>query len=195
MSYYDPATGGPFQLHSQQQPQQYDYSAPGPVAVATVPPPTSQRASSGAWTPQDDQALIDARASGLNWGQIQNKHFPGKTPNACRKRHERLMDRKNADQWGQRKLEILAREYMNRRKEIWAPLATATGEKWSVVEQKVCLPEPLSVLVLPYRNPSLLMANQPLLLSVHVEWPQESSKRSSGRITTGTSRVWPDNRV
>lgn len=132
MPYYD-ATGTHFQLPSQQQ---YDYSATGPVTVPPTAPATSQRPSSGAWTPQDDQALLDARASGLNWGQIQTKNFPSKTPNACRKRHERLMDRKNADQWGARKLEILAREYMNRRREIWAPLAQATGEKWSVVEQK-----------------------------------------------------------
>jgi len=140
MSYYDTTTGAPFQLHSQHQQQQqhaYEYSTPGPVSVAPAPPATSQRPSSGAWTPHDDQALLDARASGLNWGQIQNKHFPGKTPNACRKRHERLMDRKNADQWGARKLEHLAREYMNRRKEIWTPLAQATGEKWNVVETKV----------------------------------------------------------
>jgi hypothetical protein len=135
MPYYDTTTGTPYQLHSQQQ--QYDYSAPGPVSVTPVPPTASQRPAAGAWTPQDDQALLDARASGLNWGQIQGKHFSGKTPNACRKRHERLMDRKNADQWGARKLEILAREYINRRKEIWTPLAQATGEKWSVVEQKV----------------------------------------------------------
>lgn len=105
--------------------------------------PTQHRASSGAWNANDDQTLLGARASGQNWAQIQQNYFAGKTPNACRKRHERLMERKGADDWDSRKLEKMAKEYMSLRKEIWAPLAQRTGEKWNVVEQKVCLPLPL----------------------------------------------------
>ncbi len=74
------------------------------------------RASSGAWSPQEDQALLQARAQGQNWSQIQQNFFPGKTPNACRKRHERLMERKGADTWDSRKMERMAREYMTLRK-------------------------------------------------------------------------------
>lgn len=74
---------------------------------------------------------------GLNWGQIRDAYFPAKTANACRKRHERLMECKGADDWDHRRLQQLAREYMNLRREIWGPLAARTGEKWSVVEQKV----------------------------------------------------------
>lgn len=102
--------------------------------------PAQHRASSGAWNATDDQTLLGARASGQNWAQIQQNYFPTKTPNACRKRHERLMERKGADDWDSRKLEIMAKEYMSLRKEIWAPLAQRTGEKWNVVEQKVSLP-------------------------------------------------------
>ncbi|KAI5917906.1 hypothetical protein F4810DRAFT_628503 [Camillea tinctor] len=106
-----------------------------PPAVVTQPP-LPHRASSGAWTPQDDQNLLAARTQGLNWAQIQSSYFPNKTPNACRKRHERLLERKGADDWDNRKLERLAKEYMNMRKEIWQPLAARTGEKWLVVEAK-----------------------------------------------------------
>jgi hypothetical protein len=114
------------------QQQQYDQ-----YAGAVVPPPIPHRASSGAWSPQDDKNLLAARQQGLNWAQIQSNYFPNKTPNACRKRHERLMERKGADDWDARKLERIAKEYMTMRKEIWQPLASRVGEKWNVVESKV----------------------------------------------------------
>jgi hypothetical protein len=75
---------------------------------------------------------------GLNWNQIKDQYFQSKTPNACRKRHERLMERRGADDWDTRKMQILAKEYMSMRKEIWSGLAARTGEKWNVVEAKVC---------------------------------------------------------
>ncbi|EFX02173.1 myb, DNA-binding protein [Grosmannia clavigera kw1407] len=95
------------------------------------------RSSSGAWSPQDDDALLQARARGENWAQIHTQ-FQGKTANACRKRHERLMERRNADDFDTRKMENIAREYMTMRREIWQGLAQRTGEKWTTVEQK-CL--------------------------------------------------------
>ncbi|KAI0881390.1 uncharacterized protein GGS22DRAFT_192478 [Annulohypoxylon maeteangense] len=114
------------------QAQQYD-----PYPADIVPQaPMPNRPSSGAWTVQDDQNLLAARQQGLNWAQIQSNYFPNKSPNACRKRHERLMERKGADDWDNRKLERLAKEYMSMRKEIWQPLAARTGEKWIVVEAK-----------------------------------------------------------
>ncbi|KAH8176762.1 MYB-like protein [Sarocladium implicatum] len=82
----------------------------------------SRRASSGAWSREDDRNLIEARAKGLNWAQVKGK-FPNKSANACRKRHERLMEHKDADDWDNRKLEQLAKEYMAMRREIWRPLA------------------------------------------------------------------------
>lgn len=106
--------------------------------VPTSSLPTQHRASSGAWNAGDDQTLLGARASGQNWAQIQQNYFPSKTPNSCRKRHERLMERRGADDWDTHRLENMAKEYMGLRKEIWAPLALRTGEKWNVVEQRVC---------------------------------------------------------
>ena len=97
---------------------------------------SNQRAST-AWTPQEDQTLLDARAQGQNWAPIQSTHFPTKTPNACRKRHERLMERRNVEDWDDEKLENLAREYLNMRRDMWTMLASRVGEKWQVVESKV----------------------------------------------------------
>lgn len=80
---------------------------------------------------------MEARKSGLNWQPIAARYFPNKTPNACRKRHERLMERQNAQDLDGVKLEVLAREYMNVRKEMWSILAERVGEKWATVEAKV----------------------------------------------------------
>lgn len=110
-----------------------------PYSQMTHQTKASIRPFSGAWNPQDDQTLMAARAQGMNWAPIQSAYFPSKTPNACRKRHERLMERRSIDDWDEMKLENLAKHYMAMRKEIWAPLAAQTGEKWNVVEQKVSL--------------------------------------------------------
>ncbi|GJN86184.1 hypothetical protein PLIIFM63780_009763 [Purpureocillium lilacinum] len=156
-SYYTipgaPSSSMSQQLASQQQPQaqaSFDPAAvaaassyttttdPSAAAAATITaiPPGQHRPSSGAWSPQDDHQLVNARMQGLNWGQIKDTYFPAKTANACRKRHERLMERKGSDDWDGRKLQRLAKEYMGMRREIWSGLAARTGEKWSVVEQK-----------------------------------------------------------
>lgn len=122
------------QMSASQQ-ESYDAYA---AESSTLPQP-QHRASSGAWSSQDDSKLIQARAQGLNWGQIKDAYFPTKSANACRKRHERLMERKGADDWDTRKFQQLAKEYMGMRKEIWSGLAARTGEKWNVVESKVCI--------------------------------------------------------
>lgn len=59
------------------------------------------------------------------------------------------MERRNADDWDGVKLEVLAKTYMGMRREIWQPLADITGEKWTVVEAKVCLlyPHHLSLIL------------------------------------------------
>ena len=129
------ATGGPVQL-----PMSTPQYAQMPQQQQQPPPLASIRPSSGAWNPQDDQTLMAARAQGMNWAPIQQAYFPSKTPNACRKRHERLMERRSADDWDGLKLENLAKNYMGMRREIWSGLAAQTGEKWNVVEQKVLLP-------------------------------------------------------
>lgn len=173
------------QAQAQVQQPNYDSYAASTASAVSVPPPVQHRASSGAWTPQDDQQLLSARMQGLNWGQIQANFFPTKTPNACRKRHERLMERKGSDDWDNQKLQRLAREYMSMRKEIWSGLAARTGEKWNVVEQKVrYLPQqpqpPMSCIHrLTHASSS----------TVHVQRPQESAKRRPGRCPPRPPRV------
>jgi len=145
--YYDaiPSTAAPMQA---------SMAAYEPYAVAplTLPPsthmpavasqlPAQHRTASTAWSSQDDAELLQLRASGKNWKDIHDylmEHTgKDKSANACRKRHERLIASRNADDWDARKMQRIAKEYMSLRKEIWAPLAQRTGEKWNVVEQKV----------------------------------------------------------
>ncbi|KAF2741380.1 hypothetical protein EJ04DRAFT_558098 [Polyplosphaeria fusca] len=106
---------------------------------------------SSSWSAKDDETLIAARAQGLNWNQIAPKHFPSKTPNACRKRHERLMERQNAEQWDGVKLDVLAQAYMEVRRDMWGILAARVNEKWQVVEQK-CMEKGLKNLAQAYRS-------------------------------------------
>lgn len=73
----------------------------------------------------------------MNWGPIREQYFASKTPNACRKRHERLMEQRNAEEWDGVKLETLAQMYMEVRKEMWSVLADRLGEKWQTIEAKV----------------------------------------------------------
>src|ERR1700679_2374455 len=65
-----------------------------PPATATIHTSTALRTSTQ-WSTKDDETLMTARASGLNWQPIASKYFPSKTANACRKRHERLMEHRN----------------------------------------------------------------------------------------------------
>ena len=78
-----------------------------------------------------------SRAQGMNWGAIANAHFPSKTPNACRKRHERLMERLSSRNLNRVSLEDLARLYSETRETMWTILADKIGETWQNVETKV----------------------------------------------------------
>lgn len=91
------------------------------------------------WSYHDDNVLINARAKGQGWNQIQKDHFPNKTANACRKRHERLVAKRRGTEWNQEMLEKLSTEYSRHREQIWQPLANAIGEKWQDVEKAVSL--------------------------------------------------------
>jgi hypothetical protein len=66
--------------------------AMGKVEDGTLPP--EPQTSPEVWTGDDDQILLKLCSMGKNWSQIQMEGFPRKTANACRKRHERLMERR-----------------------------------------------------------------------------------------------------
>lgn len=114
------------------------------------------RPSSGAWSMRDDQQLISARMQNLNWSQIQQKYFPGKSSNACRKRHERLIDSKGRGNDETIRLERIAVEYVNMREELWSPLAKKTGENWKYIERQVSFlqPQPISPSAITNTDPS-----------------------------------------
>ena len=82
---------------------------------------------------------MEARAQGQNWTPIAHNLFPDKTPNACRKRHERLIvQRRQTQDWDGVKLEQLAMAYTEVREQMWTLLANRLGgERWQTVEAKV----------------------------------------------------------
>lgn len=120
-------------------------TAPLPaLAMAAIPPAPTQhvtgdeRHGSGSWSAHSDDILMQARQRGLNWQPIASQYFPNKTANACRKRHERLMEKRNHENdWDGVKLDILAKNYMDVREQMWKILADVLGEKWQTVEAKV----------------------------------------------------------
>ncbi|KAF2211624.1 hypothetical protein CERZMDRAFT_98505 [Cercospora zeae-maydis SCOH1-5] len=119
-------------------PKQIRATIAGGTAPSAPYPSASEAAHKTAaiWSSTDDETLLRARASGLNWQPIASRHFPNKTANACRKRHERLIERRHGDDWDTHKLELLATEYMACRREMWEVLASRLGERWVVVESK-----------------------------------------------------------
>lgn len=110
-------------------------------AHLTMLPSSFDRHSSQAWPERNDDVLMQARQRGLNWQPIASQYFPGKTANACRKRHERLMEKRNhAEDWEGVKLESLAASYNDVREQMWKILADILGEKWQIIEARVSTP-------------------------------------------------------
>ncbi|KAK3953867.1 hypothetical protein QBC32DRAFT_396742 [Pseudoneurospora amorphoporcata] len=133
------------QSQSQLQPQPQQHQPP---PQQHQPPPQShhhQRASSPGhnpttpWTPQEDSLLLTSRSSHLPWSELQRLHFPGKSANACRKRHERLVEKLQAEEEvDQDRLARIAGEYVAMREELWRGLAERMGMDVREVEEK-CL--------------------------------------------------------
>ena len=76
------------------------------MPVETNPKSSSRHPSSrtdysriNTWGADDDRVLIKARKEGFTMADIASSYFPTKTPNACRKRHNRLMQKRVADAW------------------------------------------------------------------------------------------------
>ena len=107
---------------------------PMPKQIMTYTPPGTDHhgSPSYSWKPENDELLMKARQHGLNWQPIASEYFPGKTATACRKRHERLMEKRS--QYND--LERVAIAYNDVREQVWKPLADRVGEKWQIVEAK-----------------------------------------------------------
>lgn len=93
--------------------------------------------TSGPWTAEEDSILVDERSRGCAWDDIHNRHFPTKSGNACRKRHERLMVKARESDWDEARISNLLSLYHSRRESIWGTLAEALGERWEDVEKVV----------------------------------------------------------
>lgn len=50
----------------------------------------NDRKPSARWDAQDDEILLRARAEGLSWGAIQQKYFPSRTGDGCKRHHYKL---------------------------------------------------------------------------------------------------------
>lgn len=114
---------------------------PYPTTVAAAAAASAEKKAPSTWTSAEDETLVRARASGLNWEPIQQRYFPNKSPNACRKRHERILQNRQVDDWGSTKLELLATEYVNCRRQMWSILAARLNvneRNWAMIEEKVC---------------------------------------------------------
>ncbi|KAL2015679.1 hypothetical protein VTK56DRAFT_5036 [Thermocarpiscus australiensis] len=88
----------------------------------------------GTWTAADDRTLLLARSRGQHWADLQRIYFPAKTANACRKRYERLVERRGLHDYSARRFERVAHEYTAVRREMWSKLAERVGMEWEVVE-------------------------------------------------------------
>ncbi|KAL8732293.1 MAG: hypothetical protein Q9166_002865 [cf. Caloplaca sp. 2 TL-2023] len=100
-----------------------------------------------AWSVQMDNTLQQAPRQGLAWKEIAERYFPSKTANACRKRHERLMEKSSQEYyWDEGKLEGLAVSYRRLRERMWMILAEHVGKKWRLVEAK-CMETGLKTLL------------------------------------------------
>ncbi len=97
----------------------------------------------GPWSALDDEHLMQARQRGMNWAPIAQEFFPRRSADACRRRHEKIMDGiSTSEDWAPPKLEEMAKLYLDLRKQMWSLMAYRLGESWWKVEDKVCSSKP-----------------------------------------------------
>lgn len=113
---------------------------PQPVMPPQHTPILSHPSQSAPWTTREDDVLIDAKSRGMGWNEIHQKYFPAKSGNACRKRHERLMQKMRTTDWDEGRIRkvMLAYNARGMREEMWSRLADRVGERWEDVERVVC---------------------------------------------------------
>ena len=111
-----------------------------PKQIMTYTPPGTDHhgSHSHSWKPENDELLMRAHQHGMNWQTIAHKFFPDKNADTCRRRHERLMEKRDLYYDSERaKADTVAKAYVDVREQVWKPLADRVGEKWQVVEAKV----------------------------------------------------------
>ena len=135
-------------LHYGQQHMMPAY-LPAPPAMPVAPQmhreAVSKPRQSGPWNSDEDSILIDAKGRGKSWEEIHQQHFPGKSANACRKRHERVLAKMRNTDWDDARIQRVTEAYNRHRHLIWAPLCKELNENVSDVEKVVCERYSLSV--------------------------------------------------
>ena len=102
------------------------------TAPLLTPPSSTTGIASSSWLPDQDKRLMHLRQQGLDWQYIASRYCPAKTPNACRKRHERLMEKQATTETAK-----LGGAYSEVREQMWRMLGDRLGVKWTTVEEKV----------------------------------------------------------
>jgi hypothetical protein len=131
--------------HGLQYHQQHMMPAylPVPNTMPAVPQmpkePLPRPGQSGPWNNDEDSVLMEAKLKGMSWEEIHRQHFPGKSANACRKRHERVLAKVRNTNWDEARIQRVTDAYHKHRSSIWAPLCNELGESLSDVEKVVCL--------------------------------------------------------
>jgi hypothetical protein len=120
---------------------------PVPNAMPAMPQmqrgPLPKPGQSGPWNNEEDSILLDAKSGGMSWEEIHRQHFPGKSANACRKRHERVLAKMRSTDWDDARIQRVTDAYHKHRNSIWAPLCRELGESLTDVEKVVCDLDPL----------------------------------------------------
>lgn len=88
-----------------------------------------------AWSTSDDELLLTSKTAGKKWVDICPL-FPGKTSNACRKRHARLVTNAQLE-WNDEREKDLAMEFVSAKVGFFKALARNLGLEWQQVEKKV----------------------------------------------------------
>jgi hypothetical protein len=133
--YSDPTMG--YNQHQMMAP----YLQPAPNTMPTVPQMHRDQplrpSQSGPWAKEEDDVLIEAKSQGMSWEEIHRQHFPGKSANACRKRHERVLAKMKNSDWDEGRIQKVIEAYNRYRLVIWAPVCDDLGEELSDVEKVV----------------------------------------------------------
>ncbi|EXJ78221.1 hypothetical protein A1O3_09382 [Capronia epimyces CBS 606.96] len=118
-----------------------------PLPPATAPPsmsmhqpvrtePVPRPGQSLPWTPEEDNALLEAKSQDMSWDDIHVQYFPNKTGNACRKRHERLQQ-KARGHWDEARIHKVITCYNRHREQFWRSISDQVGERWEEVEKMI----------------------------------------------------------
>lgn len=108
-----------------------------PLSATSTTHPGIHPSQSSPWSPEEDQLLLLARSKSIRWERVHSEYFPNKTPNACRKRYERLMSKRKANDWDPQRIEAVAIQYRDRKEEMWRMISDPLGERWDHVEKMV----------------------------------------------------------